>query len=143
MRQRHMFKLSHPVARSSAIQCVQDAPEGYIVRVEEPSRTLDQNAAQWPILESFADQKQWPINGQMQTISADDWKDILTCAFRNEQPRVAMGLNGGMVLLGQRTSKFGKQEFSEWMEFLWATANERGVVVYQDGRSDLANVHGT
>ena len=81
---------------------------------------------------AFAQQLDWPINGQMTKITADDWKDILTCAFRNEQPRVAMGLSGGMVLLGQRTSKFGKREFSEWLEFLWATANERGVVVYQE-----------
>lgn len=44
---------------------------------------------------------------------------------------MAAGLNGGMVLLGQRT-RLGKREFADWLEFLWATVNERGVVVYQD-----------
>lgn len=129
---KRIFKLVHTTAREGAVQAVKEAPEGYIVKVEEPSRTLDQNAAQWPILQAFANQLQWPINGQMMSITDEDWKDILTCAFRNESPRVAMGLDGGMVLLGQRTSKFGKREFSDWMEFLWATANERGVVVYQE-----------
>jgi hypothetical protein len=41
-----------------------------------------------------------------------------------------MGLSGGMVLLGQRTSKFSKAKFSDFLEFLHATAIERGVVVY-------------
>ena len=127
-----IFRLVHPTARQLAQEYVRNAPEGHIVTIAEPSRNLDQNAAQWPILEAFAQQLDWPINGQMTKITADDWKDILTCAFRNEQPRVAMGLSGGMVLLGQRTSKFGKREFSDWLEFLWATANERGVVVYQE-----------
>ena len=127
-----IFKLVHHTARQLARQAVAEAPEGYVVKIAEPSRTLDQNAAQWPILQAFADQLQWPINGQMCQITPDDWKDILTCAFRNESPRVAAGLDGGMVLLGQRTSKFGKREFSAWMDFLWATASERGVVVYQD-----------
>ena len=38
-----------------------------------------------------------------------------------------MGLDGGVVMLGQRTSKFGKKEFSEWLEFLHATAAAREV----------------
>lgn len=126
------WKLTGEIAKQAAVREVLSAPEGHVVTLAEPSRTLDQNAAQWPILEAFAQQVDWPINGVMSKITADDWKDILTCAFRNEQPRVAMGINGGMVLLGQRTSKFGKREFGDWLEFLWATANERGVVVYQE-----------
>jgi hypothetical protein len=38
-----------------------------------------------------------------------------------------MGLDGGVVMLGQRTSKFTKAEFSEFIEFLYATAMARGV----------------
>jgi hypothetical protein len=32
-----------------------------------------------------------------------------------------------VVMLGQRTSKFKKDKFSEWLEFLYATAALRGV----------------
>ena len=124
------YKITGEAARKAICRGILAAPEGYVVTIGEPTRNLDQNAAQWPILEAFSKQLDWPINGRMAKISADDWKDILTCAFRNEQPRVAQGLDGGMVLLGQRTSKFSKREFSEWMEFLWATASARGVVVY-------------
>ena len=68
----------------------------------------------------------------MEWITDEDWKDILTAAFRQELARVAPGINGGMVLLGARTSHFKVKEFSDWMEFLHATAADRGVVVYQD-----------
>ena len=37
-----------------------------------------------------------------------------------------------LMLLGLRTSRMGKQRFSEWLEFLHATAALRGVVVYAD-----------
>ncbi len=126
------WKLTGEAAKKAACREVLAAPEGHIVTLAEPTRSLDANAAMWPILEAFAQQLDWPINGVMSKITADDWKDILTCAFRNEQPRVAMGLSGGMVLLGQRTSKFSKRDFSDWLEFLHAIANERGVVVYQE-----------
>jgi hypothetical protein len=38
-----------------------------------------------------------------------------------------MGMDGGMVMLGSRTSEFGKREFSEWLDFLNATAALREV----------------
>lgn len=122
------------VARKAICRNVLSAPDGYVVTIKEPARSLDQNAAQWPYLEAFSNQLEWPINGKTQKITPEDWKDILTCAFRNESPRVAMGIDGGMVLLGQRTSRFSKKEFSEWMEFLVSTAVDRGVTVYPDER---------
>jgi hypothetical protein len=111
------------------VEAVRNAPQGFAVTVGEPSRSLDQNAAQWPILEAFSEQLQWPVNGKLTTLTKEEWKDILTAAFRKET-RVAMGLDGGFVMLGQRTSKFGKREFSDWLEFLHAVAAERGVEVY-------------
>lgn len=120
--------ITGPLAREAAIRRVQEAPEGSIVSFRDADRTLDQNAAQWPILDAFAKQVQWPVNGEYQFLSADEWKDILTAAFKREtQPRIAAGLDGGMVILGQRTSKFSKKQFSEWLEFLNATAAHRGV----------------
>jgi class 3 adenylate cyclase len=125
----HVLKLTGPLAREAAIRHVREAPDGYVVTIRDPKRTLDQNAAQWPLLAAFSEQLEWPVNGVTVRITAEEWKDILTAAFRNEQPRVAAGLNGGMVLLGQRTSKFSAKEFSEWLDFLWFVATERGVEV--------------
>ena len=129
---KRIYRLVHDEARRRAAQDVQTAPDGYICTVSEATRTGEQNAAQWPILEAFAQQQQACINGRMETVSADDWKDILTAAFRAELSRVALGIDGKMILLGQRTSQMGKREFSEWLEFLHATAAQRGVVVYPE-----------
>lgn len=135
MTEKRIYRLVHDEARRRAAEDCRTAPDGWIVRISEPNRTLDQNADQWPYLEAFANQLQWPVNGRMESITAEDWKDILTCAFRNEQARIAQGLDGGMVLLGQRTSKFSRKEFAEWLEFLHATASDRGVVpVYKNER---------
>lgn len=124
-----VFIMAHTEARTRAVQAVKDAPDGYAVAISEPTRNLDQNAAQWPILQAFADQLQWPINGRMEWLQPEEWKDVLTCAFRREAVRVAMGLDGGMVMLGSRTSKFSKAQFSDWLEFLNATAADRDVIL--------------
>lgn len=125
------FILSHAVARQNAIKAVSEAPEGFAVTIKEADRTLEQNAAQWPILQAFSQQLEWPVNGQMVKMSDEEWKDVLTAAFEGEtNPKLAMGLNGGVVMLGKRTSKFGKKRFSEWLEFLHAVAADRGVTVY-------------
>ena len=121
------YILAHPTARQRAVDAVRNAPDGFCVTVAEPSRNLEQNAAQWPILQAFADQLKWPVNGSMESLTAEEFKDILTAAFKRETVRVAMGLDGGMVMLGARTSQMGKREFSEWLEFLHTTAALRGV----------------
>ena len=117
----------HPARQNCALYVLHGAPDGFIVSVGEPNRNLEQNAAQWPILEAFSKQLEWPVNGSMVKMEPEEWKDVLTAAFRRETVRVAMGLDGGMVMLGQRTSKFSKREFSDWLEFLNATAAIRGV----------------
>ena len=99
-----------------------------VVKVSEITRNLEQNALMWPLLECFSQQVRWPVNGNMQYLEPEEWKDLLSAAFKNETQRVAMGMNGGMVILGTRTSKMGKKEFSEFTEFIYATGTRRGVM---------------
>ena len=126
------FVLAHSLARQRAVSAVAGAPDGYVVTIKEPSRSLDQNAAMWPILEAFSSQLPWPVNGRMERLEPEEWKDVLSAAFRKERARLAMGLDGGVVMLGLRTSRMGKRAFSEFLEFLHATAVDRGVDVYAD-----------
>ena len=129
------FYLVTPAVRANAKRAIDQSPDGYIVTIKPPSRTDDQNSAQWPYLQGFAEQLQWPVNGVMCWLSKDEWKDVLTCAYEDEvSPRLAMGFSGGVVMLGKRTSKYGKKQFSEWMEFLKAAAALKGVTpVYKNG----------
>lgn len=98
---------------------------------DDELRTAAQNRFQWPILNAWAKQKEWPINGVMTRITADDYKDILTAAFEGEtMPRVAMAYGGGgIVMLGRRTSKYGKKRFSEWAEWLTCASIVSGIKI--------------
>ena len=99
----------------------------WLLTIRLETRSQAQNRLMWPILTDFSKQLQWPVDGRMVTMTPDEWKDVLSAAFRGESVRLAMGLSGGVVLLGQRTSKFTKKEFGEWIEFLYATAADRDV----------------
>lgn len=129
--------LPHP-SRSGAKAAIDAAPDGYGVSIKEANRTLEQNSSQFPYLEGFSQQIEWPVNGVMTSLAPEEWKDILTAAFEGEtSPRLAAGYDGGIVMLGRRTSKYGKKRFSEWLEWLIAAAALRGVEpVYVHGRRD-------
>jgi hypothetical protein len=127
--------LPHP-SRGLAKAEIDNSPDGYAVTIKDATRSLEQNAAQWPYLAGFSKQLQWPVNGAMCRLTEDEWKDILTAAFEKEvSPRLAMGFDGGVVMLGRRTSEFGKKKFSEWYEFLQAAAALKGVEpIYKSAR---------
>ena len=129
---KQVFHLTHKIARQSACAAIISAPENYRVEIRERTRSLDQNAAQWPILEAFSRQLKWPVNGELVTLEPEEFKDVLTAAFYGENVRLAQGLDGGVVMLGKRTSKFSKKEFSDFLEFLHAVAAEKGVIVYPE-----------
>lgn len=122
---KQVFILAHPEARRRAVQAVQNAQEGYAVTVSEVTRSLEQNAAQWPYLAGFAKQKQLCINGAMVWATEDDWKDVLTGCWNGETRMAAF--DGRVIMLPQRTSRMGKRVFSDWMEFLVAMAAQSEV----------------
>jgi len=124
--------LTGEVAKKSACRHILAAPEGHVMQLGEPNRTLDQNAAQWPYLEAISKQVQWPVNGVLCWLTDEEFKDVLTAAFKQETIRLAAGVNGGVVMLGLRTSKFKKKEFSEWIEYLKWFCAEKSVVVYPE-----------
>ena len=126
---KRLFRLAHAEARQRAMECIAAAPAGYVVTVQEPTRNLEQNALLWVLLGAFAKQLKWPVNGQMVSLEPEEWKDLLSAAFKRETQRVAMGIDGGMVMLGMRTSKMGKAQFGEFLEFVQATAAARGVIL--------------
>lgn len=125
MPERRTYRLVHAEARRRAVQDAQTAPDGWCVTVSEPTRSLEQNAAQWPYLEGFARQKELCINGVMQRVTSDDWKDVLTACWNGETRMAAF--DGKVIMLPQRTSSMGKKVFSDWLEFLIAMAAQSGV----------------
>lgn len=117
-----------PYTRARVLEMIRNAPDGYCVTPpQEPTRTLSQNAKLWAMLEDVARQVRWPVNGKEEELSPEAWKDIFTAALTQEQ-RLAAGLRGGVVLLGERTSCMGIRRMSELIELIYAFGAERGVV---------------
>ena len=109
------------------LKALTTAGKRVVLSLKPETRSAAQNRLMWPLLTAFSKQLDWPVNGQMVKMSPDEWKDVLTAAHQGETVRLAMGLNGGVVMLGQRTSTFSKNKFSEFIEFLYATGALRGV----------------
>lgn len=116
------YRLAHDTARKLAIECVAQAPGGYIVTVAEPTRNLEQNALLWALLTELSEQVPW--HGIK--LSPDEYKDLLSAGL--VKSKVVPNIEGnGFVILGQRTSKMTKGEFSELIELVYAFGAEYGV----------------
>lgn len=89
-------------------------------------RTPEANKKMWAMLHDVSAQVQWPVNGALTFLDADDWKNIFTAALRKHH-RVAQGIDGGFVFLGMRTSKMNKEQMSELIELMYSFGAERDV----------------
>ena len=114
--------LTGPQARQSACRYVLAAPEGYVVKITERTRSLDQNAKLWPMLGDVSEQVEW----YGKHLTDEEWKDVFTAALKKS--KVVPGLDGGFVVLGQRTSNMTKSEFSELIELMYSFGAEHDVV---------------
>ena len=126
---KQIFIMAHQQARDNAKKAIDAAPDGFAVTIQEPTRNLEQNAALWPLLGEISSKVDWYGN----KLTAEEWKDVLTAALKKE--KVVPGINGGFVVLGQRTSQMNKKDFSELLDLAHAFAAEKGVVIsYLDRR---------
>jgi len=107
------------------------------ITIGEPSRSLEQNDRMWALLTDIARQVQWPVDGRLQTLRPEDWKHILSAGLKREQ-RVAQGIDGGFVILGQRTSQMTKRELSDLMTLIETFGAERGVEFTEPARAECA-----
>ena len=109
------FILAHAEARRRAIEFVRGAPDGYVVTVKAPTRSLEQNARLWAMLSEVSRQVDW----YGKRLSPEDWKDVFSASLK--QLSVVPNLDGtGFVALGMRTSHMSKSEFSDLMELIAA-----------------------
>lgn len=96
-----------------------------LASLARPRRSLDQNAKLWPMLTDVAKQIEWVKDGERCLMSADEWKDLFTASLKKQS--MAPGIEGGMVVLGMRTSRMNKTLFSQLIELIYAFGAERGV----------------
>jgi len=120
-----IFKLVHTAARENAVNAVRQAPDGWVVKITEPTRNLEQNALLHAELHELAQTKQWC----RMTLDVDQWKRLMTSAWLRATGRGAIyvqSLDGeGWDVLYKRTSRMTKTEMSELIEYVkaWKAEN--------------------
>ena len=118
---KQIFRLVHDTARHGAVQAVKSAPDGYVVEIKPATRTLDQNALLWPLLEDLSAQ----INWYGTRLTKEEWKDVMTAGLKRS--KVVPGIDGGFVVVGASTSKMDKKTFSDLVELIYSFGAGKGV----------------
>lgn len=114
--------LNGMAARARAKRWIDAAPHNTAVSFKASKRSLPQNALMWARLTEVSQRIEW--HGTK--LTPDDWKDVFTAALKRSW--VVPGLDGGFVVLGQRTSDMTKDEMGQLLDLIDAFAAERGVV---------------
>jgi len=115
------YRLHGRTARMMAVQHVQHAPEGYVVEIKAPTRSLEQNALLWARLTTLSERVKWDGD----TLTPEEWKDLLSACLRKQ--KVVRGIEGGLVFLGLRTSSMTKSEMADLLTLMEAFAAERNI----------------
>lgn len=130
------FRLAHDTARQLAMQAVKDAPDGWVVRVSPPARSLDQNAKFHAACSDIAKAKpEW--NGQRMT--GDDWKALLIVSHaiatsETGATRLVPDLEGsGLVQLRESSARMSKARASSLIEYVTAWATTHGIQIRENG----------
>lgn len=122
-----MFRLVHDTARRLAKEAIDEAPDGYVVTIDEPTRTLEQNALLHALLAAIAKQVTW--HGQRFSILT--WKRLCTASWLREigeSPEMIPALDGkGFDVIFEKTSKLGVKKLSSLIEWTTAFAAQHGV----------------
>ena len=111
-----------PAGREFAYRLVDSAPEGSVVKIEPPRRTIPQNDRLWAMLTAISAAKP-----EGRELTPDVWKALLMHSLDHEQ-RFEMALDGkGFVPLGFRSSKLSKEQMSDLFALIEEYAARHGI----------------
>ena len=114
------FVLAHDLARRRAVAAVADAPKGYVIKVQPPTRSLDQNAKFHAICSDLAGT---PWAGKPR--SAAEWKVLLVSGHAvatKEGAEVVPGLEGEFINIRESTAAMSKKRGASLIEYAQAFA---------------------
>ena len=129
MNDKRLFRLAHPEARRRAMACVADAPDGYVVTVQEPTRSTDQNAKFHALCGDIARSgAEWA--GKPRTLQ--QWKVLLVSGHAvatKEGAEMVPGLEGEFVNLRESTAAMSKRRSASLIEYVLAFCAAHGIDV--------------
>ena len=119
---KQFFILVHNTARENAIKAVKQAPEGFVVEIKPKTRSLEQNARMWAMLDDISRQVLW--HGRK--LSPNDWKHMFSTSLKKMD--VVPNLeNNGFVVLGASTSVMSKRQMIDLHDLITAFGIENHV----------------
>jgi len=93
---------------------------------DEPSEVLTNKMH--AMVADIARQVKWQINGNLTTMTADDWRHFFVAHVRPSQ-RIVPNIDGnGIVILGASSKTLKKDEKCLMIELMYAFGSTRGVV---------------
>lgn len=122
MTDKSTIKLASDAARKRALELVMNAPEGYVVIVSEPTRTLDQNAKLWPMIADC--QAQIP---DMREMDGESVKLRFMDALGTEMRYLPKLDNSGYFPVGHKSSALSVRQFADLIELIYAHGAQHGV----------------
>lgn len=121
------YILAHAKARNLALENVRNAPDGYFVKISEPTRTLEQNAKFHAICTDLKRSGlQWAGAGR----SAAQWKVLLVSGHAiatGQGAEVVEGLEGELVNIRESTALMSIRRGSSLIEYAIAFCVDKGV----------------
>lgn len=120
--QKHVFVINEKNRRDVFNRLWYNTPNEWVIEVKPPTRSLDQNAKLWPMLDDVAKQVDW----YGKKLSREEWKDVFTASLK--KTKVVPGIDGGFVTCGLHTSTLSKQDFSDLIELIYAFGTQHEVV---------------
>ncbi len=91
------------------------------LEIRPEKRSDAQNRRLWAMLSDISAQVDW--HGHR--LTAEEWKDVFSAALK--RTKVVPGLDGGLVICGQSTSKMTKAEMAELQTMMESFGADKGV----------------
>lgn len=123
------FILAHDLARQNAINAVKDAPDGHVIVVRPPNRTLDQNAKFHALCSDLA---KLGIEWAGKKRTAQQWKVLLVSGHAiatNEQAEIIPGLEGEFINIRESTALMSKKRGASLIEYALAWCANHSIKV--------------
>ena len=137
---KQQFHLVSDAVKQNAINFIRELPVNQkrplLLDIKETTRTAEQNRKMWPLLKDLSDQVIWFGN----KYDSDDWKDLITALVaktKKQEQRMAPGLDGGVVMFGQRTSKMNIPQMVEVIEAIYWFGTQQGVQFSDKSKAEI------
>lgn len=125
------FVLSHDAARQRAAQAVMSAPDGFIVEIKEPNRSLEQNAKFHALCNDIA-KSGYQFAGKPRKPSA--WKVLLVSGHAvatDEGSEIVPGIEGEFVNIRESTASMSVKRGASLIEYTLAYCHANGIPTHE------------